>query len=705
MGAKAKATIQSDRLEDLLEFETLIADTSASLFACPLEEIHLAVERALERVRQFFRVDRCGLLTASPGLEVVRVRHATYAEGIQPVSPEVNLAPVFPWSFHRLFIEHKPVRIARVSELPPEAEAEREAWAQMSIRSALNIPVETRGVVRHSIVLNSVVEDREWPDVLVTRLRVLGEILVSALDRRELLAELHETQEKLSLAADSADAGFWVLDIRTGVCWVTEKARAIFGFEKDQTVTTEALNASIHVEDRERVARVTEQSLRDRSPFEVEYRIVRGDGQLRWVFTRGRPHYSSMDQPESFMGVSIDITRQKQSERAHRTSEARLESGVDLAGLGFYELDFVSGDAYLDNRLRLLCGCSEGSYDAAGVQRFWAEHVHPEDLPMVMQQRELLHSGSLGRVSVEYRYLHPTSGLHWFHHLARVAERDATGRATRTYGVMRDISDRRQSEEALKRSLEEIERLKNRLEAEGEYLKSELRLTHVHGEIIGQSPAITEVLRKVEQVAPTGSSVLIRGETGTGKELIAQAIHRLSPRRDHVMIKVNCAALPSGLVESELFGRERGAYTGALTRQVGRFEIADGSTIFLDEIGELPLDLQVKLLRVLETGEFERLGSPKTIKVDVRLIAATNRDLAAMIREGKFREDLYYRLNVFPVTVPPLRERLEDIPPLVWFFVDEFSSRMGKKITQVPRKTMNSSRGAGGPATSVNCAT
>jgi len=196
------------------------------------------------------------------------------------------------------------------------------------------------------------------------------------------------------------------------------------------------------------------------------------------------------------------------------------------------------------------------------------------------------------------------------------------------------------------------------------------------------------VLRQVEQVAPTDSSVLICGETGTGKELIAQAIHRLGPRKSRVMVKVNCAALPSGLVESELFGREKGAFTGALTRQVGRFEVADGSSVFLDEVGELSLEVQSKLLQVLQEGEFERLGSPRTIKVNVRVIAATNRDLAEDIRKGRFREDLYYRLNVFPIRVPALRERPEDIPLLVWAFLEEFCSRMGKKITQVSRKTM-----------------
>jgi len=247
---------------------------------------------------------------------------------------------------------------------------------------------------------------------------------------------------------------------------------------------------------------------------------------------------------------------------------------------------------------------------------------------------------------------------------------------------------RKVTDQALRESMAENERLRERLQAESDYLKAEIKVTQAHGEVIGRSRAIRQVLSQVEQVAPTDSSVLIRGETGTGKELIAQAIHRLSPRQGHLMVKVNCAALPSALVESELFGREKGAFTGALTRQIGRFEVADGSTIFLDEIGELSLEVQAKLLRVLQEGQFERLGSPDTIRVNVRVIAATNRDLTEDLRSGRFRKDLYYRLNVFPIRVPPLRERAEDIPMLVWAFLKELSSRMGKKITQVPRQTM-----------------
>jgi len=238
---------------------------------------------------------------------------------------------------------------------------------------------------------------------------------------------------------------------------------------------------------------------------------------------------------------------------------------------------------------------------------------------------------------------------------------------------------RKRAEEKLQKSYQEIKQLKDRLQAETDYLRNEVRKNYHNGEIIGQSAAIQAVIRQAEQVAPTNSSVLISGETGVGKEVVARAIHILSPRKNRAMVKVNCASLPAALVESELFGREKGAYTGALTRQQGRFELADGSTIFLDEIAELSPELQAKLLRVLQDGEFERLGDPQTIKVDVRVIAATNRDLTKAVSEGKFR---------FPIDVPPLRERPEDIPPLVWAFLEEFGRKMNKKVPFLSRKTL-----------------
>jgi chemotaxis protein methyltransferase CheR len=239
-------------------------------------------------------------------------------------------------------------------------------------------------------------------------------------------------------------------------------------------------------------------------------------------------------------------------------------------------------------------------------------------------------------------------------------------------------------------ALYEIKKLKEQLEAERAYLQEEIKLEYNHEKIIGQSNAINYVFYKVEQIAGTDTNVLVLGETGTGKELVARAIHGLSLRKDRALVKMNCAALPSNLIESELFGHEKGAFTGAHSRRLGRFEIANGAILFLDEIGELPLELQPKLLQVIQSGEFERLGSSGTIKVDVRIIAATNRNLEEEVRKGRFREDLWYRLNIFPITMPPLRDRLDDIPLLVNFYVDKISKRLGKSIEMVPVSVMDS---------------
>ena len=241
----------------------------------------------------------------------------------------------------------------------------------------------------------------------------------------------------------------------------------------------------------------------------------------------------------------------------------------------------------------------------------------------------------------------------------------------------------------LESRLKEIESLKNQLQAENKYLLEEIRLTHNFDEIISRSKSFHKVLQQIEQVASTDATVLIMGESGTGKELIARAIHNISLRSRKPLVKVNCATLPANLIESELFGHEKGAFTGALEKKIGRFEFADGGSIFLDEIGELPVELQAKLLRVLQEGEFERLGNPRTMRVNVRVIAATNRNLGQAIEKKEFREDLYYRLNVFPVICPPLRDRKEDIPLLVKHFCQKHETRIGKKITHIPAKVMD----------------
>jgi formate hydrogenlyase transcriptional activator len=233
-------------------------------------------------------------------------------------------------------------------------------------------------------------------------------------------------------------------------------------------------------------------------------------------------------------------------------------------------------------------------------------------------------------------------------------------------------------------AFDEIEALKDKLHQEKVYLEEEVRTEHNFGEIIGESAALRRVLKQVETVAPTDATVLILGETGTGKDLVARALHDLSPRRARTLVKLNCAAIPTGLLESELFGHEKGAFTGAIAQRVGRFELAHQGTLFLDEVGDIPLELQPKLLRALQEQEFERLGSTRTVQVNVRLVAATNRDLTQMVGDGRFRGDLYYRLNVFPVVLPPLRERPEDIELLVWHFTQRFARRMGRRIETIP---------------------
>ena len=255
-------------------------------------------------------------------------------------------------------------------------------------------------------------------------------------------------------------------------------------------------------------------------------------------------------------------------------------------------------------------------------------------------------------------------------------------------GIAIDITEQERSKRELAEALQTVQLLRNQAELENLALRDQIGLSQDHQGIIGESASIREVIALVEQVARSDSTVLLLGETGTGKELVARAIHQLSLRHDQRLVTVNCATLPATLMESELFGCEAGAFTGALSKRIGRFEAANNSTIFLDEVGELPYDSQAKLLRILEEGEFEKVGSNETARVNVRVIAATNRDLASAVHKGEFREDLYYRLGVFPIEIPPLRQRPEDIPLLVWAFIERFSQSMGKLITAVPKESM-----------------
>ena len=272
------------------------------------------------------------------------------------------------------------------------------------------------------------------------------------------------------------------------------------------------------------------------------------------------------------------------------------------------------------------------------------------------------------------------------HH--KVPVRDEHGRIVKWYGSSIDIEDRKRAELELQKAFDQIKILKDQLYKENLVLKEEIDRSSMFEEIVGASPALRAVLSRVAKVAPTDSTVLLTGETGTGKELIARAVHKRSQRSSRAFVSVNCAAIPAALIASELFGHEKGAFTGALQRRLGRFELAEGGTIFLDEVGELPAETQIALLRVLQEREFERVGGNQLIHANVRVITATNRDLQTAIAAGAFRRDLFYRLNVFPIEIPPLRQRKEDIPMLVEYFIDRYARKAGKKIRTIEKSTL-----------------
>ena len=539
------------KLEERLQFETLLADLSSRFVNVPPDQVDREIAEAQTSICECLGIDHSALWQASPDdPKELFITHLHRSRDLAPPPDRAIATEMFPWALGKISVKQI-VCVSAMAGLPAEAARDRETWLYYGIKSALVFPLSAGGgPVFGSLSFDATQKERDWPEPLQKRLQVIAQVFANALARKQTDETLRESETRLSLAADSANAGLWTLVPETGHIWATKKTFELFGLPWSEDFTLEKFLDTVHPEDREAVQEVINEAMRSGKETSTEFRIVRPDGTVRWIASRGRRHSGKNGHPDRLMGVDTDVTGAKE-----------------------------------------------------------VEH--------------------------------------------------------------------------------ELKKLRERLQAESDYLREEIRVYGRFDEIVGQSAKLRKVFQRIEQVAPTDSTVLITGETGTGKELVARAIHNLSRRSRRVMVKVDCASLPATLIESELFGREKGAYTGALTRQAGRFELADGSTLFLDEIGELSLELQAKLLRVLEDGQFERLGSPKTISVDVRVIAATHRDLAEKVKDGTFRQDLYYRLNVFPVQLPPLRERPEDIPSLVWSFVGEFEKQMGKKVDSIPKRVMD----------------
>jgi formate hydrogenlyase transcriptional activator len=401
------------------------------------------------------------------------------------------------------------------------------------------------------------------------------------------------------------------------------------------------------------------------------------------------------DMPSVVCAVIMDITERKKIEEALKTSETNYRRLFEAAQDGILVLDAETGQISDVNPFMIeMLGYSHeelvgkklweiGTFrDIEASKATSSElkskgYVRYNDLPLETKDGRTI---AVEFVSNVYIVDH--------HKVIQCNIRDITERKLIGESLKKSHNELERQAVELRTALSEIQAMKEQLEVENIYFRHESKMKHQNENIIGQSDGLKYVLYRAEQVAPTNTTILILGETGTGKELIAAAIHNMSPRKERPLFTVNCAALPANLIESELFGRERGAFTGADSRRIGRFEVANGSTLCLDEIGELPLELQAKLLRVIQHHEFERLGSSQTIKIDVRIVATTNRDLDEEVRQGRFRQDLFYRLNVFPITVPPLRQRKDDIPLMVGSFIERFSRKLGKKITSISKETM-----------------
>jgi PAS domain S-box-containing protein len=479
---------------------------------------------------------------------------------------------------------------------------------------------------------------------------------------------LRRSEAYLAEAQKLSHTGSFGWDVTTGEIYWSRETFRIFACDPAAKPTIELVMQRTHPEDRTAVLQLIDRVSRERKAFDFEHRLLMPDGSVKHIHLVAHAIKDETGKME-FVGAISDVTAARIAEERIRQDDRELRQIVDtIAQL----VVFLSPDGRALYANRFTLEYTGLSLEDVKAESFRDRVFHPDDVERLREERQKALSRGIPFEN-EQRARRKDGQYRWFF-IRYNALRDEKGDPIRWYAAGIDIEDRKRAEE--------------RMRSENVALREEIDKASMFEEIVGTSAALKTVLSHVSKVAPTHSTVLITGETGAGKELIARAVHKRSQRSSRVFISVNCSAIPRDLIASELFGHEKGSFTGATQRRVGRFELAEGGTIFLDEVGELPSETQIALLRVLQEHEFERVGGNRSVKIDVRVIAATNRDLQAAIAAGAFRRDLFYRLNVFPIEVPSLRERREDIPLLVEYFIDRYARKFGKKMRGIDEKTL-----------------
>ncbi len=710
-------------LEKRLRFEELLTGLSAKFVNLPASDVDLQIENGLKSVVLALEVDRSSFFQLSLDQTDLIVTHSYATEGFDP-TPRLRVGKHMPWLMSKLK-QGETLPIAKLDDLPDEAALDRKNMKRIHIKSTLCIPITVEESFAYALTLGSLKKERSWDADLIPRLKLIGEVFANAVSRKHAQERIEEHQDQIKDMRHLMDnihehspSIIYCKDLEGRYLLVNRAFADQVGIEPNEIIGKTDLDlfpkenadsyrtADRQVAETKKTMRFDDISLRENIAH--AYRSVKF------------PLYNSKGAIFGVGGVSTDINDLIRAEESLK-ERLQFQSVASELSAQFMNLPAAKVDQQIKTGLKgivelfkidrsTLFRFSRDHQDFIGFHTYAVDGIKQRpkipikaNLPWFYDQwhqgkavifssldelpdaamDDLKHtdliSGAAIPLSIEgsYAYVLTIGSVK----VKRIWPEDVVQRLKLIGEIFVNALERQKTDKQISSMLKQ-------LETDYMILREEIETGHKFTEIIGESHGLKYLLHRVSQIAGTTAPVLILGETGTGKELVARAIHRLSDRKDRPLVKVNCSALPATLAERELFGHVKGAFTDAHKQQVGRFEYADGATLFLDEIGDRPQELQPKLLRALEHGEFERLGSPRTIKVDVRIIAATNRNLEEEIKAGRFREDLYYRLNVFPLSVLPLRERKDDIPLLVKALVQKLGREMGKTFDIIPQNVI-----------------